>query len=378
MSVDRFLVPRLTGARFEGGAIPLEFLKDLAVLEEMIIEVAKAEFLKDHPGRERSPRGFTEGVEFKLTQIEDGSAKPIIGLFVAATTLFAPESQMYFERARESVISAIRAAEQSQQNQAITSYLPEKTLGYFDRIGRSLRGGEAMEFCTPKHTTPARLTKDTRRRLILASSAVKELTEETSVRGSVPEADQDDMSFEVQLVDGHKIKAPISAQHLDTILGAFNGYKSGTRVMLQGVGRFSRNERLLRFDTVEHVSILDPLDIPARLDELRLLKDGWHEGQGMAPTSEGLDWLSSMFGQYYPDELVYPYLYPTVEGGVRAEWTIMQNEVTLDIDLAAHKGSWHCLAMDTDQEEEFDLNLDCADDWKRMTGRIREMNGGVA
>ena len=39
MSEPEFMRPRLTGIRFEGKAIPLEFLKDLAVLEEMIINV---------------------------------------------------------------------------------------------------------------------------------------------------------------------------------------------------------------------------------------------------------------------------------------------------------------------------------------------------
>ncbi len=224
----------------------------------MIIEVAKAEFLKTHQDRKRSPRGFTDGVQFKLTAIEDGSAGPVISLVVAATTLFAPENQTYFERARDAVVSAIAAAE---QNQSITAHLPEKTLGYFDRLGRSLREGEAIEFAR-EHNAAARLTRETRRRILLASTTVTELTEETSVRGTVPEADQDDMTFEIQLFDGRKIKSPVFPQHLDIILEAFNGYKNGTRILLQGIGRFDRRERLLRFDSIEHASVLDPLERP--------------------------------------------------------------------------------------------------------------------
>ena len=56
MNEIQFLKPKLVGARFQGHAIPLEVLKDLAVLEEMVIEVAKWQFIKDHPGRERAPR----------------------------------------------------------------------------------------------------------------------------------------------------------------------------------------------------------------------------------------------------------------------------------------------------------------------------------
>lgn len=46
-----FLCPRMVGPRFDGHAIPLELLKDLAVLEEMIIEIAKWCYLQE-PGAE--------------------------------------------------------------------------------------------------------------------------------------------------------------------------------------------------------------------------------------------------------------------------------------------------------------------------------------
>lgn len=375
MTTIPFLRPRLTGARFDKRAIPLEFLRDLAVFEEMIVEVAKSAFLKDHPDRKRSPRGFTEGIELKLTGIEDGSVIPVISLVIASATLFPSETQNYFERARDSVISAIGAAE---HNGPITDYLPEKTLGYFDRIGRSLREGEAMEFTTPGSHEGARLTKETRRKLLLASSNVKELTDETTVRGSVPEADQDDMTFEIQLLDGRKVKAPIAPPHLDTILSAFNGYTTGMRILLQGVGRFSRSERLLGFDSVEHVSLLDPQDVLARLDELRLMKDGWLEGRGLAPSGRGIDWLSEMFSRNYPDDLPLPFVYPTEEGGIRLEWTIDALDVSLDIDLAEHKADWHSMNVQVDAEEEKALYLDSDDAWRWIASRIQSMAGVAA
>jgi len=374
MNVHPFLRPRLTGDRFEGHTIPLEFLKDLAVLNEMIVEVAKWEFLKANPDRKRSPRGFTEGIELKLTGIDDGSAILVISLVVAATTLFPPSSTTYFERAREAVVSAIRAAE---QNQSITDYLPEKSLSYFDRMGRSLRDGESIEFTSPDCSTPARLTRETRRKLVLASSQVRELTEEYSVRGAVPEVDQEAMTFHIQLADGGKVRAPIAPQHLDTILEAFTSYKTRLRVLLQGIGRLDRNGRLLSFDSVEHVSILDPLDIPARLDELRLLKAGWLDGKGQAPSRKGLDWISEAFGAHYPEELPLPYLYPTAEGGIQAEWSVGTVEVSLEIDLETHTGQWHTVDMETHADGSRELNLDDASSWEWLVEQIQQMTGGV-
>lgn len=375
MTQEAFLRPRLVGARFAGHAIPLEFLRDLATLEEMIIEVAKAEYLRAHPDRVRSPRGFTDGIHLKLTAIEDGSAIPVIGLFFATASLFPPESQAYFERARDSVISAIGAAE---SNKSITNYLPEKTLGYFDRFGRSLRDGEAIEFQAGDTGASVSLTRETRRKLLFASK-VKELSEEVEVRGTVPEADQDDMTFELQLADGRKIqKIPLAPQHLETILEAFTAYKDGARVVLQGIGRLNRSEKLVGFESVEHVSMLDALDVLARLDELRLLKAGWLEGTGHALSVAGIDWFSDLFSRHYPDDLPSPFVYPTGEGGIRLEWSGEGSEASMEVDLENRQAHWHTLELATDEETERTLTLDQPEEWSWLAAQVRGVAGSAA
>ena len=382
MSTQPFLYPHLTGARFEGHAIPLEFLKDLAALEEMIVAFAKAEFLKDHPDRQRVPSGFAKGIELKLTGMEEGSAVPVISLDIGPDPELSRQVQtysdrhdaiIYFERAREDLVAVIRAAEQSQ---SLTDYLPEKTLRYFGKFGRSLRDDEAVEFTTPTRDSPARLTKKAWLWLVQVSSEGDRLIEETSIRGIVPEADQDHMTFEVQPIVGQKVQAPIPPQHLDTILEALRGYKNGARVLLQGIGRFTRAGRLLGFDSIKDVSLLDPLDIAIRLEELRLLKDGWLEGGGRALSHKGLDWLSRSFKQHYPEDLPLPYLFPTEEGGVQAEWSLGPKEVSLEIELSSRSGEWHTLDMETNEVSERTLNLEDAGDWKWLVEQIRQMNKG--
>ncbi len=392
MSAELFLRLRLTGDRFEGHAIPLEFLKDLAVLEKMIVETAKAEFLKDRPGRQRVSPGFAKDIELKLTRIEEGSAVAFISLDGVPSLQFW--NLTYFERAREALVDAVGAAE---QNRSITEHLPEKALRYVDKFVQNLRDDEAIEFTTPTRDTSAKLTKKSRQRLVLAPVGddgptedamvsgivsktisddlfVEELTEGTMVRGTVPEADQDNMTFEVQLFSGQKVTAPIPPQQLGTILEAFSGYKGGARILLQGVGRFDQVNHLLGFDSIEDVRPLDPLDITARLEELRSLKDGWLEGDGRALSYEGLDWLSRTFEQYYPENLPPPYLYPTEEGGVQAEWSLSPKEVSLEIEFGSHSGEWHVLDMETNEVSERTLNINNANDWKWLVEQIRQMN----
>ena len=66
--------PELIGDRFANHEVPVEVLRDFAAFEELLIEVAKREYLADHPDRLRIPKGFTKGVELRLASIEEGSA----------------------------------------------------------------------------------------------------------------------------------------------------------------------------------------------------------------------------------------------------------------------------------------------------------------
>ena len=211
-------------------------------------------------------------------------------------------------------------------------------LGYFDRFGRNLEDREAIEF-TEGAGTPVRLTKESRRALVLASSAAK-VTEEIVVHGAISEMDQHANTFHIRLLDGTKVKAPLADQHYETVLEAFNNYLHGMRTRMYATGLFNRSNRLEGIESVEHISVLDPLDVAARVEELGLLKDGWLDGKGLAPVSDGLNWLVGAFDRHYPDDLPLPYLYPTAAGGVRTEWPAKPHEVSLDIDLKTRAGEW--------------------------------------
>ncbi len=181
------------------------------------------------------------------------------------------------------------------------------------------------------------------------------------------------MSFEIQLIDGSKVKAPIASQHLDTILEAFNGYQNGIRGLFQGIGRFSRGGQFIGFDTIEHLSILDTLDVGAQLDELRLLENGWLEGVGLAPPGAGLDWLNGAFDLHFSDEAPLPHLYPTEAGGVQAEWSLGPNEVTFGVNLETRSGEWHALNMESNVASERTLNCEGHNDWKWLVDQIESM-----
>lgn len=371
MAIQEYLRPKLVGERFQGHAIPLEFLRDLAVLEEMVVEVAKWKFLQEHPERRRTPRGFTDDMILTLSAVEDGSAVPVIALMFGS--LLPPANQVYYDQAKAAIVGAISAAA---DNQPVTAFLPDTALAYFDRFGRSLRDGEAIEFAPPTPGAPtARLTKEVRRKLLLASTGVQVLTEEFQLRGAVHEVNQEAMTFQITLFDGSKVAGPIPSQHFDNIIDAFKGYKQGMKILLQGVGRYNRLERLQGIDSIEHTTILDPRDVSARLEELKAFKNGWLDGRGVAPQHAGLDWLAGAVESRYSEDLPLPYFYPVAEGGVRLEWSIGPQEVSLEVELSRKTGEWHALDLDTDEEESTAVDLDDEAAWDWMIGRLTGMVG---
>ena len=105
---QEFLRPRLVGRRFDEHTLPLDILKDFSALEEMLIEVAKRQYLAAHPDRQRTPKGFTKGLELHLTAVEEGSAIPVIAL--AFATLFPSADAEYFDQAKDQIVEAIAAA----------------------------------------------------------------------------------------------------------------------------------------------------------------------------------------------------------------------------------------------------------------------------
>ena len=119
---------------------------------------------------------------------------------------------------------------------------------------------------------------------------------------------------------------------------------------------------------------IDALNIGKQLGDLKKLKDGWASGMqtagqwgesyGRSLSPQGLDWLAQQFSAHYPDDLPRPYLYPTPEGGVQAEWSLDSSEVSLEVHLADHSAEWDCLNLRTGDASERTLHLDNQADWE--------------
>jgi hypothetical protein len=361
-----FVKPHLEGQRFADHSIPLELLKDFSALEEMLIAVAKWEYLRENPGRERVTKNFSRGLELKLAQVEEGSA--IAAIVLSFSTLIPSHTATYLERARTQVIEAIASAADGQQ-----PALPSQFLAYFDRLGRGLRDDESMSF-TRNNGTAARLTPTVRKRLIDAAH-IQSWSEEIFLRGKVCEFDPARGSFELELRDGSKVKAPLHEQHREAIFEAARSYPDNDYILVQAIALKDRASKLKSIQTVEQISDLDPMDVGLRLDELSQLQSGWLNGKGRGFDRGRLDKLVAQFDRFYPGDLSLPHIYPTAEGGVQAEWSIGTWEVSLEIDVGSLLGDYQAFNIASRECKEIAINLNIEEGWVALRNQLTQIEG---
>lgn len=368
---------KLRGGRFKEAELPFFMLGDLASLQEMVVEVAKWLFKKEH-GRERVSPDFNQSY-LKIVGLRSGSS--VVEIDVGTTRPILPDvpvhNHEHFEGAVERIVDVVGQAERGAER--LNGGIPSQYMAYFNHVGRSLLPSETMEITTHSKNT-ANLTQKVREVLVRHSGG--EIMRDITVRGTIPEVDLQKMKFRLRPIHGPTIpNCPLLEQHRDAVLAALNSYKNGEhqtkmQVRVQMTGIYDKQDRLQCVESIRGVEPLDQLDVGARLDEFRNLRDGWLDGEGMAPEYANLDWLSEAFGLYYPGYIPLPRTYPMANGGVSLEWSFGVRDVDVEIDLERRVGELCVFNRDTKKcEEDEDVKLDVPDGWRQIADRLRPLKG---
>lgn len=122
-----------------------------------------------------------------------------------------------------------------------------------------------------------------------------------------------------------------------------------------------------------------PRDVPARLESLALLRDGWMNGQGLRPAPAGLAWLSKAWVEVWPAKTSLPDVYPTLEGGVVLEWNTAEASLWAELDLNTRVVEvLVARTADGDVLEEARLELDKAGQWEALASLVQRYTGEPA
>ena len=139
-----------------------------------------------------------------------------------------------------------------------------------------------------------------------------------------------------------------------------------------GIDRYTARQHAETAGKVSQNGVeVDP--VTRRVVELARLTDGWLDGEGVAPDSDGLAWLNfSLHTRHLNLGLPQPHIYPSQDGSVGCEWSISNYECEIEVDLKRHVGTWTVVDMEGDSPtEERELDLDDADSWAWVNDRIR-------
>lgn len=368
MESKHFLSPKLTGKRFDEHSVPVEVLEDFAAFQELITELAKSIYLQDNPKRKRVPKGFTEGVTLNLEKVEEGSA--ILKFFLATTLLTSSilgeshHAYTYFEKAKNKVIEVIDAAESTDAD--LAGIINKKYLSYFHRIGRNLKDDEEIFFKPSGESNGPAYNKTIRKNIIVSYTTDATYEDKFDITAEIDSISKSDRSF-VVLVEGQKLSAKLDPKFYKTIISTFREYDSKAYVNIQGDGIYNKKDKLIRIEHIAKMDVLDPFDVSIRLMELGELKDGWYNSEGLALSKKGLINFESQFNLYYPDSLPLPAIFPTISGNIQLEWTVNEQEISLEIDLKTL--SSELIMVDTITGQIVEEKLDLADSlsWESLS-----------
>jgi len=370
-----FLNPRLIGTRYEEGSVPLDVIREWASFEELVLELARRLYLEEHPERKRVPRGFIENFALHISGVAEGSAVPHIDRVLTGGREDNPENEVYYTRARNLVLGVIAAAA---LHSAIPSEFPKDLLSRFDRIGRSLREDERIEFVSPDTPAdnPAVLDRDTYKRLALL--AAEEYQAEAELRGRVTEFDLARKTFLFSLLDGNRVQGVWTKETRGPLFEALQGcFSDRQKVRLLAFAALDASDRPKRLVEVLQVEPLDPLDVPARLEELKTLRRGWLNGEGEPLDPEGLTWLANGWKTTSPAVLPNPYVYPTPQGGVQLEWSVGSWELSAEVDLDRKRTYFVAVDIGGGATDEFDVDMSSPDGWRTLADLVRKYSASA-
>lgn len=364
---SEFIKPKLVGERFNEHSIPVEVLKDWAAFEGLVAETAKWLYLQENSERQRVPRGFVDGFALHLSSVGVGSAIATLDRIHPPGSLLPDAYAVWFEKARDRVLDVMSAVH---SGTSIDTLLPKNLLSYFDQFGRSLRGSERVEFTSGDKPV---VIYDTKIRKALVLRTASEYRTEEQLRGAISELDAEKGTLTFKLVNGRKISGTYAKEVREQAVAALGSFGESL-VLAECIVVRDQSDNAKSIEAISRIEPLDPLDVPARLEALALLKDGWMDGEGIALSKGSISWFSGSWMAFWPEDLPLPYLYPTPLGMLQAEWSGEHRSVTLEVDTSKKTASLLVSRNDDGEvDTDLELNLEQASGWSEIARIVRSL-----
>lgn len=355
-----FVRVRFAGGRFDSHTIPFDVLPDLAAYRDLIVEIAKHLYRQRNPDRQRVPKRFAESFQLGLAAVRRGNSATALAMrfdppveLSAQPDLGFPLHFEYFDDARNLFDQVIAAAN---DDLPMPGDLPREMLGGFNRFGQSLKVGEHAEL-SHESSNPVRYDGETRKRIVLSANPTYE--DSVDQRFTITGGDLHTIMVHVVADDGSHYDFRVDT--VEVCEKAISRRRHQVRVV--GTGQYDKQDRLSKITRYRELIFTDdeprrPSDL--RLDEIARTPPGWYEADNPAPNLGAIERMRSFVAMATGEAGVpSPYLYPLPGGGVTAEWTRADWEISATVDTQTFEIELH--GINTDSDVEVDAVIDALD-----------------
>lgn len=316
----KFLELTFDGGRFAAHAVPIDVLAELGTFQQLLVRVARTIFFQRHQDRHRVPRGFQEAAQLYLTSSEPNCFTA--GLSRPGAWLGNAEDIGIFDQARD---MSIRALALVSEGQDLPADFPPDAIDLLAALGQRLDNDEELLVRTRRDAgTTARVNQRTRARL--AEITRRPLEREEGIDGEVEKVDDTADRFTLRTRVGTRVEVPFSVVQRPAVMEALE-QRPIARVRVRGLLAVAQR---LKMKSVAELEVVDDERAPEvqrvwkRLEDLRSLRDGWLEGDGVTPDAVVVARAREVIARILVDyrDLPRPKVFPTPDGGIQVEWMI--------------------------------------------------------
>lgn len=333
----RFKPLQLSGGRFDEASrsdivgFPLEVIAELARYERLLIKVARELWMLDHPGRQRAPKGFDEGLRLSIIAVDRGSVAPVLERRDTSDgRLFDPDS--WVQRSQQTVADAIAAIV---DEQPLPTSFPAHATPSLVQFGAGFREDERCVLVRGQGP-PVTYTQRARRHLVRIASP-EDIRIDGTLIGRLGAFHANKQQFEFSDRSGARVTGAF------TQAGLFPELKELTD--RDADAAFVKLTCTYSTDVAGHLSAIEDVDdietivgprepLGLALRDLLQLRDGWHDGHGSTLDLSAIEWVRDFAADVPEDWLPDLSVFPTLEGGVLVERQIDTDRWSVEVDPA--------------------------------------------
>jgi hypothetical protein len=108
-----------------------------------------------------------------------------------------------------------------------------------------------------------------------------------------------------------------------------------------------------------------------RLNELSLLPDNWyHNSEGKSLDKNDLLWFENCFLTNYDNNLIFPCVFPTLNGGLNLEWNDNDISISVEVYLTDKNCEYYLINHSTKECKIIELDLTKEESWNFINNEI--------